>query len=113
VDAAARRMRVATAFGEFSALLDERLRQGERCIVCVRPENAVVDGAPAAERNVVSGRITFAAYLGNTLRYDVDLGQGVLFKTDVGDPWHHEQLPMDSAVRVSFPVTSTVAIPAE
>jgi hypothetical protein len=61
----------------------------------------------------VSGRIAFAAYLGNTLRYDVDLGQGVLFKTDVGDPWHHEQLPMGSAVRVSFPVTSTVAIPAE
>ena len=113
VDAAARRMRVATAFGAFVSLHDERLRQGERCILCVRPENAVVDGAPAAERNVVSGRITFAAYLGNTLRYDVDLGQGVLFKTDVGDPWHHEQLPMDSAVRVSFPVTSTVAIPAE
>ncbi len=113
VDGAARRMRVATAFGEFSALLDERLREGERCIVCVRPENAVVDGAPAAGRNVVSGRIAFAAYLGNTLRYDVDLGQGVLFKTDVRDPWHHEQLPMDSAVRVSFPVTSTVAIPGE
>jgi hypothetical protein len=106
-------MRVATAFGEFSALHDERLRAGERCIVCVRPENSAVDGAPAAERNVVSGRIAFAAYLGNTLRYDVDLGQGVLFKTDVGDPWHHQQLPLDSAVSVSFPVTSTVAIPAE
>ena len=113
VDAAARRMRVATAFGEFAALLDERLREGERCIVCVRPENAVVDGTPAAERNVVGGRITFAAYLGNTLRYDVDLGQGVLFKTDVGDPWHHEPFAMGSEVKVSFPVTSTVAIPAE
>ena len=113
VDAAAGRMRVSTAFGTFGALSDERLRAGERCIVCVRPENAAVDGAPAAGRNMVSGRIAFAAYLGNTLRYDVDLGQGVLFKTDIGDPWHHEQFAMGSEVKVSFPVTSTVAIPAE
>jgi ABC-type Fe3+/spermidine/putrescine transport system ATPase subunit len=113
VDAAARRMRVATAFGEFWALLDERLSAGARCIVCVRPENAVVDGAPADGRNAVSGRISFAAYLGNTLRYDVDLGQGAVFKTDVGDPWHHKELPLGSEVRVSFPVTSTVAIPAD
>jgi iron(III) transport system ATP-binding protein len=113
VDAAARRMRVATAFGEWWALLDERLPAGARCIVCVRPENAVVDGAPADGRNAVSGRVSFAAYLGNTLRYDVDLGQGTVFKTDVGDPWHHKELPMGSEVRVSFPVTSTVAIPAD
>jgi ABC-type Fe3+/spermidine/putrescine transport system ATPase subunit len=113
VDAAARRMRVATAFGEFSTVLDERLPAGARCIVCVRPENAVVDGAPAEGRNAVSGRIAFAAYLGNTLRYDVDLGQGAVFKTDVGDPWHHKELPTGSEVRVSFPVTSTVAIPAD
>jgi hypothetical protein len=106
-------MRVATPFGSFATLLDERLREGGRCIVCVRPENAVVDGAPAEGRNVVSGRIAFAAYLGNTLRYDVDLGQDVLFKTDVGDPWHHEQFAMGREVKVSFPVTSTVAIPAE
>jgi iron(III) transport system ATP-binding protein len=113
VDAAARRMQVATPFGTFAALLDERLRAGERCTVCVRPENAVVDGAPAEGRNAVRGRIAFAAYLGNTLRYDVDLGQGVVFKTDIGDPWHHEQLAMGREVQVSFPVTSTVAIPAQ
>jgi iron(III) transport system ATP-binding protein len=113
VDAAARRMQVATPFGTFAALLDERLRAGERCTVCVRPENAVVDGAPAEGRNAVRGRIAFAAYLGNTLRYDVDLGQGVVFKTDIGDPWHHEQFALGREVQVSFPVTSTVAIPAQ
>ncbi len=113
VDATRRRLRVATAVGELSALLDERLRIGSKCILCVRPENAAVGGEPAADRNLVRGRIAFAAYLGNTLRYDVDLGSGVLFKADVGDPWHHEQLPMESAASVGFPVTSTLAIPAD
>jgi hypothetical protein len=47
------------------------------------------------------------------LRYDVDLGQGVLFKVDIRDPWHHEQRAMGSAVTLSFPATSTVAMPAE
>jgi spermidine/putrescine ABC transporter ATP-binding subunit len=113
VDATQRRLRVATPVGEVSALLDERLRVGDKCILCIRPENAAVGGEPAVDRNLVRGRIAFAAYLGNTLRYDVDLGSGVLFKADVGDPWHHEQLPMESAVSVGFPVTSTLAIPAD
>jgi len=113
VDATAGRLRVATVLGELSALGDERLRASDRCILCIRPENAAVGGEAAAERNLVDGRIAFAAYLGNTLRYDVDLGQGIVFKADVGDPWHHEELPMGSAVSVTFPVTSTVAIPAE
>jgi iron(III) transport system ATP-binding protein len=113
VEAAQRRFRVETSLGELSALADERLRAGDRCILCVRPENAVVGGEAGADRNLLNGRIAFAAYLGNTLRYDVDLGQGIVFKADVGDPWHHEELPMDTPVSVSFPVTSTVAIPAE
>ena len=70
-------------------------------------------GAAAAGSNLVNGRISFAAYMGNALRYDVDLGQGVTFKVDIRDPWHHEQQAMGRSVSVGFPVTSTVAIPAE
>jgi hypothetical protein len=44
------------------------------------------------------------------LRYDVDLGHGVTFKADIKDPWHHEQLPMGSAVALTFTVASTLAI---
>ena len=98
--------------GPPKALYDERFKAGDRCVLCVRPENASVDGEAAAGRNALKGRIAFAAYMGNTLRYDVDLGQGVTFKADVRDPWHHEELPMGSAATVSFPATSTVAIPA-
>jgi iron(III) transport system ATP-binding protein len=113
LDAAAKRMRVATVLGELSTILDERLKAGDPCIVCVRPENAVIGGEPAAQSNLVAGRISFAAYMGHTLRYDVDAGQGVLLKADIRDPWHHEPLPMGSQVTVSFPVTGTVAIPAQ
>jgi ABC-type Fe3+/spermidine/putrescine transport system ATPase subunit len=113
VEAAERRLRVSTALGELVALHDERLRAGDRCVLCIRPENVTIGGEAGPGRNVLSGRIVFAAYLGNALRYDVDLGGGVVFKTDIRDPWHHEQLATDSTATLSFPCTSTLAIPAE
>jgi ABC-type Fe3+/spermidine/putrescine transport system ATPase subunit len=113
VDAPQRWLRLKTGFGELAAVMDERFRPGDRCVVSIRPENAALDGEPAPGRNLVKGRIVFAAYLGNTLRYDVDLGQGVLFKVDIRDPWHHEQRPLGTPVSVSFEATSTVAMPAE
>jgi len=113
VEAAERRLRVDTPLGELSALLDERFRPGDRCVVCIRPENVTLGGGAADGRNVVKGQIGFAAYLGNTLRYDVDLGKGVTFKADIRDPWHHEQLPLGTAVEASFPISSTLAIQAQ
>ena len=105
-----RRLKVKTAVGELSALFDERAQVGDRCVLCIRPENAALEGQAAPGRNLVEGRITFAAYLGNSLRYDVELAPGLIFKVDIRDPWHHELLPTGSAVAVSFPVSSTVAI---
>ena len=108
-----RTVRVETPVGEISAIYDERLRAGDRCVICIRPENAAVDGESGGERNRLKGKISFAAYLGNTLRYDIDLGNGVTFKADVGDPWHHEQLPLGKPVTLSCLVASTLAIPAD
>jgi spermidine/putrescine ABC transporter ATP-binding subunit len=113
IEGTLRNVRVETAVGEISAIYDERLHVGDRCVICIRPENAAVDGQTGGERNHLKGTISFAAYLGNTLRYDVDLGNGVIFKADVGDPWHHEQLPMGKPVTLSCPVASTLAIPAD
>jgi spermidine/putrescine ABC transporter ATP-binding subunit len=109
VDPARGKLSVATASGELAVSWDGRFRPGDRCVLCIRPENAAIN-APADGHNRVGGRIAFAAYLGNTLRYDVELGQGQIFKADIRDPWHHEPFPIGSAVSVSFPVTSTVAI---
>jgi len=108
-----RSLRAETAFGELSAIHDEPLRVGDRCVICIRPENVTLSGQSDAGRNHLQGKISFAAYLGNTLRYDVDLGSGVSFKVDIGDPWHHEQLPMGTPVALSCPIGSTLAIPAD
>jgi ABC-type Fe3+/spermidine/putrescine transport system ATPase subunit len=111
VDATGGRLTIDSVFGELRALPNAELRAGEKCVLCVRPENVAV-GEDGSERNFVRGAIAFAAYLGNTLRYDVDLGKGVTFKADIKDPWHHEQLPLGAAVGLSFSVASTLAIPA-
>jgi iron(III) transport system ATP-binding protein len=102
-------LRVNTALGEIRTLPDSRFKAGDRCVVSVRPENASLD---ARAENTLSGKVVFAAYLGNTLRYDVDLGQGTIFKADVRDPWHHELLETGSPVSLGFAANSTVAIPA-
>src|SRR6266852_3261905 len=108
-----RTLQAETAFGVLSAIHDATLRVGDRCVICMRPENIALDGPSGGERNHFEGRIAFSAYLGNTLRYDVDLGGGVTFKTDIGDPWHHEQIPMGTPVGLSCAIGSTLAIPAD
>jgi iron(III) transport system ATP-binding protein len=105
----ARGVRVRTSVGELTALYDGSLAAGDPCILCIRPENAAIgEGAP--DHNRVHGRITFAAYLGSTLRYDVDLGGGAIFKVDVRDLGRHVQLPAGADVTVSFPVSGSIAI---
>jgi spermidine/putrescine ABC transporter ATP-binding subunit len=102
---------VDTALGALHALPNAALRPGDKCVICVRPENIAVGGA-GAERNVARGKISFAAYLGNTLRYDVDLGQGITFKMDDRDPWHHESRAMGAEVEIGFAWGGTLAIQA-
>jgi spermidine/putrescine ABC transporter ATP-binding subunit len=112
--AAAGSVRVETAaLGELSAMHNVPLSAGDRCVICIRPENIALDSPAGGDRNRLKGNISFAAYLGNTLRYDVDLGGSVTFKVDVGDPWHHSLLATGSAVELSCPVGSTLAIPAD
>jgi iron(III) transport system ATP-binding protein len=106
-------LQAETAFGVLSAIYDATLRAGEPCVICIRPENVALDGPPGGEKNRFRGKIAFSAYLGNTLRYDVDLGGGVTFKTDIGDPWSHEQIPMGTPVELSCAIGSTLAIPAD
>ncbi len=105
------RLRAATPLGDVMALVDARLGVGDRCLLCIRPENAVVNNHVEGEANQLRGKITFSSYLGNTLRYDVEVAAGVTFKADIRDPWHHQELPLGTAVTVGFPVSGTLAIP--
>jgi len=45
------------------------------------------------------------AYLGSTLRYEVETAAGLVLKADVRDPWHHDVLAPGRAVRVGFPAS--------
>jgi ABC-type Fe3+/spermidine/putrescine transport system ATPase subunit len=112
VDGERRQLRARTALGEWSAGFADTLAVGSRCVLCIRPENIDLDGAAPAASNTASGQVSFAAYLGNTLRYDVDLGQGGVFKVDIRDPWHHVPLAMGAPVTLAFPAGVTVAIAA-
>ena len=98
---------VQTALGPVRARSAAELAPGAACVLAVRPENVALDGAG---ENVVEGRVRLAAYLGNTLRYDVETTTGLVLKVDVGDPWHHEVLPAGRAVRVAFPASVTLVL---
>ena len=109
-------MRVATAVGELAGLQNEKLKVGDACVVCVRPENVRVNagGNGGSEQgNVLRGRVSFSAYLGNRLIYDVELPAGVVIKADVDDPLHHREIPLGGEVAVSFAARSTLVIPLD
>jgi len=80
---------------------------GGACVVAVRPENVTLHGAAD---NVVDGRVRLAAYLGNTLRYDLETAAGVVLKVDVGDPWQHEVLPVGRAVTAAFAASTAIVL---
>jgi ABC-type Fe3+/spermidine/putrescine transport system ATPase subunit len=107
---AAGRVAAETAIGTVRASPGPRVGPGDRCVLAVRPENIALG---AGAENTFEGRVVLAAYLGSTLRYDVEVRDGVVLKVDVGDPWHHEVLPAGAAVRVTFPASAALTLPDE
>ena len=101
---------VETPLGELRGRAGDAVGAGARCVLAVRPENVSLGGAG---ENGVDGEVTFASYLGNTLRYDVATRGGLTLKVDVRDPWHHETLPPGRAVHVSFPASVALTLPDE
>jgi iron(III) transport system ATP-binding protein len=104
------RVAAETAIGTVRASPGPRVGPGDRCVLAVRPENIALG---AGAENTFEGRVVLAAYLGSTLRYDVEVRDGVVLKVDVGDPWHHEVLPAGAAVRVTFPASAALTLPDE
>jgi iron(III) transport system ATP-binding protein len=102
------RVMVSTGLGPLRGLAGAALKQGDRCVVAVRPENIALG---AASDNACQGRVALASYLGNTLRYDVETAGGPLLKVDVRDPWHHEVLAPGAEVTVSFPTSAALTLP--
>jgi len=99
-----------TALGPLRCTPSARVGPGDRCVLAVRPENVALG---VGHENTLDGRVVLTSYLGNTLRYEVEVGDGVALKVDIGDPWHHEVLPTGSRVRVTFPASAVLALPDE
>jgi len=107
---AAGRVAAETAIGTVRGSPTLGVSPGDRCVLAVRPENIALGPGP---ENTFEGRVVLAAYLGSTLRYDVEMRAGVVLKVDVGDPWHHEVLPAGAAVCVTFPASAALTLPDE
>ena len=107
---AAGRVAAETTIGTVQGSPTSRVGVGDRCVLAVRPENIALG---AAHENTFAGRVVLASYLGSTLRYDVEVRDGVVLKVDIGDPWHHEVLPSGSRVRVTFPASAALTLPED
>ena len=104
------RLTVETPLGLVHGRPGDGLAAGTRCVLAVRPENVILG---AGGDNVFDGRVAFASYLGNTLRYDVEMAPGLRLKVDVRDAWHHEPLAVGQPVQVSFPASVALTLPDE
>ena len=103
-----------TACGRFTGICDGQFKASDACVVTVRPETAGIQQEPPADPtlNCVEGRVSFTYYCGNALRYDVEVGGGLLFRADYQDPHLHIPIPIGDPVFVTFPRSMTLGIPA-
>lgn len=82
-------------------------------MISVRPETASISQVEGKEKdvNALPGTVSFASYIGNTIRYDVELQNGKVFKVDIQNPWYHQAFPLGEKVYISFPQQITLGIP--
>ena len=108
------RMRVHTDVGPMICTFEKPFQKGDRCTISVRPETATISREEAKEKdvNIIPGAVSFASYIGNTIRYDVEIQNGKIFKVDVQNPWYHQVFPQGEKVFVTFPRQITLGIPS-
>jgi iron(III) transport system ATP-binding protein len=103
---------VVTELGTIRGFSHSAVKPGDKCTVAFRPENVEVHTAqPSLQDNHIHGKIGFASYMGNTLRYEMEHPAGVLLKADVKNPLQHEELGWGSDVYFSFPKSAALVIP--
>ncbi len=108
VDEASGLMAVHTRFGLMQCLLDKQLREGDACKISVRPEVASI-GLPTEATNgmnAICGTVSFASYIGNAIRYDIELDRETIFRVDVQNPRNQQPFPMNEKVRRLLPYSS-------
>jgi len=107
------RAKVSTDFGLILSEYDPRLQNDEKCMICVRPETAAID-QPEGDRldiNTIPGTVSFASFVGNTIRYDIEIGTHSIFRVDIQNPRNHRPHAIGDSVKVTFSSKTTFAIP--
>jgi len=106
-------MKVQTEVGPLICIGDEQFKPEDRCIISVRPETASINQSEdiPKDSNMISGLVNFASYIGNTIRYDVEIKSGLLFKVDIQNPWYHQPFSLGEKVYITFPQKITLGIP--
>jgi spermidine/putrescine ABC transporter ATP-binding subunit len=112
INSAEKWMKVQTKVGPLICFGNERFKPGDRCLVSVRPETASISQSEEAQKgfNCIGGAVSFASYIGNTIRYDVEINGEIIFKVDVQNPWGYQPFSIGEKVYVSFPVKTTLGI---
>jgi iron(III) transport system ATP-binding protein len=107
-------MAVETRFGLIKCLFEARFTTGEACKVTIRPEVASISNSEETidGMNRLAGKVSFASYIGNAIRYDIELDTETIFKVDVQNPWNQQPFPVGEKVTVRFPIGITLGIPA-
>jgi spermidine/putrescine ABC transporter ATP-binding subunit len=108
------RVNVSTEFGLVLSECDSRLQNGEKCMICVRPETASLleQEKDRTDINVISGTVSFASFIGNAIRYDVEISSASIFRVDIQNPRDHKPHAIGDRVNVMFSAKTTLAIPA-
>lgn len=108
------RVEVNTDVGLFLCETVTRLETGDRCMICVRPETAAIGEIETALEavNSIRGIVSFASFIGNAVRYDIEIGNGIIFRVDIQNPRDHKPHAMGEEVSVAFSAKTTLAIPA-
>ena len=105
--------KVQTKVGLLICRTDDAFQPGDQCLISVRPETAALSQSADVpqDSNAIPGTVNFASYIGNTIRYDVEIESGMLFKVDIQNPWHHEPFPVGDKVYIKFPQEITLGVP--
>ena len=103
-----------TKVGPLRCAFGDRLKPKDRCIISVRPETTSIGKSEVVETgyNRISGKVSFAYYIGNAIRYDVETDSDVLFRVDIQNPWEHQPFAIGEMVYIRFPIKTTLGIPA-
>jgi len=102
---------VQTRLGLIAGFSHHAVEPGDICTVSFRPENIrVLTEKPQDPGNHIN-KISFASYMGDTLRYEMEHAEGLLLKADIKDPLHHKELAWGTPVWFSFQKSAALIIP--